>query len=155
MAGLVKAPSHYAPTADAEAAVGRAFVVLDLMVETGRISTVEAAAAAPDDVALAPQPRRNNVRYFTDWALNQLDLYIDETRAPLDVWTTLDLQMQARAVNAVRTHTPEGAQVALVTLDRDGAVRAMVGGTDYVTSNYNRAVTAGIVLETVCLSGRT
>lgn len=142
VAGLVKAPSRYSPTADAQAAIGRAGVVLDLMVETGQISPSEAAAAAPDNVSLAPQPRRNSVRYFTDWALNQLDLFIDETRAPIDVWTTLDLEMQASAVNSVRAHTPEGAQAALVALDRDGAVRAMVGGTDYVTSNYNRAVTA-------------
>jgi penicillin-binding protein 1A len=142
VAGLVKAPSRYSPTADAQAAIGRAGVVLDLMVETGHISASEAAAATPDDVSLAPQPRRNSVRYFTDWTLNQLDLLIDETRAPIDVWTTLDLDMQARAVDSVRAHTPEGAQAALVALDRDGAVRAMVGGTDYVTSNYNRAVTA-------------
>ena len=142
IAGLVKAPSRYSPTADAQAAIGRASVVLDLMVETGQISAAEAASATPNDVALAPQPRRNSVRYFTDWALNQLDLLIDETRAPIDVWTTLDLDMQAQAVNSVRAHTPEGAQAALVALDRDGAVRAMVGGTDYVTSNYNRAVTA-------------
>ncbi|MCA1749822.1 MAG: transglycosylase domain-containing protein [Sphingomonadales bacterium] len=86
--------------------------------------------------------KANSVRYFTDWALNRLDMLVDETRAPLDVWTTLDLDMQTRAVEAVRAHTPEGAQGALVALDRDGAVRAMVGGTDYVTSNYNRAVTA-------------
>jgi penicillin-binding protein 1A len=142
VAGLVKAPSRYSPTADAQAAIGRAGVVLDLMVETGQISASEAAAATPSDVALAPQPRRNSVRYFTDWALNQLDLLIDETRAPIDVWTTLDLDMQARAVDSVRAHTPAGAQAALVALDRDGAVRAMVGGTDYVTSNYNRAVTS-------------
>ncbi len=142
VAGLVKAPSRYSPTADAEAAIGRASVVLDLMVETGHISASEAAAATPNDVSLAPQPRRNSVRYFTDWVLNQLDLLIDETRAPIDVWTTLDLDMQSRAVDSVRAHTPEGAQAALVALDRDGAVRAMVGGTDYVTSNYNRAVTA-------------
>ena len=142
IAGLVKAPSRYSPTADAQAAIGRASVVLELMVETGQISASQAASAAPDDVALAPQPRRNSVRYFTDWALNQLDFLVDETRAPIDVWTTIDLDMQAQAVNAVRAYTPEGAQAALVALDRDGAVRAMVGGTDYVTSNYNRAVTA-------------
>lgn len=142
VAGLVKAPSRYSPTADAQAAIGRAGVVLDLMVETGHISASEASAATPNDVSLAPQPRRNSVRYFTDWTLNRLDLLIDETRAPIDVWTTLDLDMQSRAVDSVRAHTPEGAQAALVSLDRDGAVRAMVGGTDYVTSNYNRAVTA-------------
>jgi penicillin-binding protein 1A len=142
IAGLVKAPSRYSPTADAQAAIGRAGVVLELMVETERITSSEAAAAAPSNVALAPQPRRNSVRYFTDWALNRLDTLIDETRAPIDVWTTLDLEMQSQAVTSVRAHTPAGAQAALVSLDRDGAVRAMVGGTDYVTSNYNRAVTS-------------
>ncbi|NNC73499.1 MAG: PBP1A family penicillin-binding protein [Sphingomonadaceae bacterium] len=142
IAGLVKAPSRYSPTADAEAAVGRAGVVLDLMVETGHITAAQAAAAQPDDVSLAPQPRRNSVRYFTDWTLNQLDTLIDETRAPIDVWTTIDLEMQARAVESIRNFVPDGAQGALVAVDRDGAVRAMVGGTDYVTSNYNRAVTA-------------
>ena len=142
IAGLVKAPSRYSPTADAEAAIGRASVVLDLMTEHGFINAAEAAAAEPTEVRLAAQPRQNSVRYFTDWALNQLDTLIDETRAPIDVWTTIDLDMQARAVNAIRAHTPAGAQGALVALDRDGAVRAMVGGTDYVSSNYNRAVTA-------------
>ena len=49
IAGLVKAPSHYSPTADAQAALGRATVVLDTMVETGEISRVEADAADPAD----------------------------------------------------------------------------------------------------------
>ncbi|RZM07008.1 MAG: penicillin-binding protein, partial [Sphingomonas sp.] len=43
---------------------------------------------------------------------------------------------------AVRANAPAGAQGALVSLDRDGAVRAMVGGKDYVTSIYNRATQA-------------
>ncbi|GAA0725833.1 transglycosylase domain-containing protein [Sphingomonas japonica] len=142
IAGLVKAPSRYSPTADAEAAVGRASVVLDLMVETGAISAGEAAAARPTDVELAPAPRQNSVRYFTDWALPQLEVLIDETQAPLDVWTTLDLSMQRSADSAVRNNTPSGTQGALVSLDRDGAVRAMVGGKDYVSSIYNRATQA-------------
>lgn len=142
IAGLVKAPSRYSPTADAGAAVERASVVLSLMQRSGYVTPAEAAAAAPGEIELAPEPRRNSVRYFTDWALNRLDMLVEETRAPLDVWTTLDLDMQTRAVEAIRAHTPNGAQGALVALDRDGAVRAMVGGTDYVTSNYNRAVVA-------------
>ena len=43
---------------------------------------------------------------------------------------------------AVRANAPVGAQGALVSLDRDGAVRAMVGGKDYVSSIYNRATQA-------------
>lgn len=142
IAGLVKAPSNYSPTADAEAAVGRAGVVIQQMVRNGFITSSQAAAADPNDVRLAPAPRQNSVRYFTDWALPQLELLIDETERPLEVWTTLDPAMQRAADEAVRANAPAGAQGALVALDRDGSVRAMVGGTDYVTSNYNRATKA-------------
>ncbi|GAA0305152.1 penicillin-binding protein 1A [Sphingomonas oligophenolica] len=142
IAGLVKAPSHYSPTADADAAVGRAGVVIQLMVETGKITPAQAASADLKRVALAPEPKQNSVRYFTDWALPQLDTLIDESSRPLEVWTTLDLNMQRAADAAIRANAPAGAQGALVSIDRDGAVRAMVGGTDYVTSNYNRATKA-------------
>ncbi len=142
IAGLVKAPSNYSPSADPKAAVGRAGVVLTVMQENGAISAAEAAAAAPEKVALAPEPKQNSVRYFTDWALPQLDGLIDEGTEPIEVWTTLDLAMQGQADEAIRANTPASAQGALVSMDRDGAVRAMVGGKDYVSSIYNRATQA-------------
>lgn len=142
VAGLVKAPSRYAPTADAQAAIGRAGVVLDVMKENGAITAAQAAAANPEDIVMAPEAPQNSVRYFTDWALPQLDTLIDETTQPLDVWTTIDLKMQRAATLAVSNNAPAGTQGALVSLDRDGAVRAMVGGLDYVSSNYNRATQA-------------
>lgn len=142
IAGLVKAPSNYSPTADAQAAVGRAGVVLETMVETGKITEADAQAAQPSAVKLAPEPKQNSVRYFTDWALPQLNTLIDDQTDPLDVWTTLDLSMQRQADRAVAQDTPAGLQGALVSMERDGAVRAMVGGKDYISSNYNRAVTA-------------
>ncbi len=142
IAGLVKAPSRYSPTADAKAAIGRAGVVLEVMQDAGMISAEEAATVQPAKVQLAAEPKQDSVRYFTDWALPQLDNLIDETEKPIDVWTTLDLGMQRAATNAIRAGVPGGAQGALVSIDRDGAVRAMVGGTDYATSNYNRAVMA-------------
>lgn len=142
IAGLVKAPSRYAPTADAEAAIGRAGVVIETMQRAGKITASEAAAADPSAVKLAPEPPKASANYFLDWAMPQLDSLIDETEEPIDVWTTVDLGMQSAAQNAVRAHAPAGAQGALVAIDRNGAVRALVGGLDYRTSNYNRAVTA-------------
>ena len=142
IAGLVKAPSHYSPTADAKAAISRAGVVLESMRQAGKITPAEAASANPAGVKLAPEPKQNSVRYFTDWALAQLDTLIDETVDPIDVWTTLDLRMQRAADAAIRANAPAGTQGALVALDRDGAVRAMVGGKDYVSSIYNRATQA-------------
>jgi penicillin-binding protein 1A len=142
IAGLVKAPSHYSPTADAQAAIDRATVVVGVMQDAGMISAAEAAQVKPADVKMAKQQPQDSVRYFTDWVLPQLDGLIDETEKPIDVWTTLDLKMQRAATTAITANAPRGAQGALVSIDRDGAVKAMVGGTDYVTSNYNRAVTA-------------
>ena len=142
IAGLVKAPSRYAPTADAQAAVDRAEVVVAVMQDAGMITATEAAGVKPADVKLAAESSQDSVRYFTDWILSQLNGLIDETEKPIDVWTTLDLKMQRAATTAIATNVPRGAQGALVSIDRDGAVKAMVGGTDYVSSNYNRAVTA-------------
>jgi len=142
VAGLVKAPSRYSPTADAQAALGRAGVVLDVMVDAGVITRSQADNAKPADVQLAQETGQNSARYFSDWALPQLDMLIDEGSEALDVYTTIDLDMQRAATAAIQADTPKGVQGALVSIDRDGAVRAMVGGTDYVTSNYNRATQA-------------
>jgi penicillin-binding protein 1A len=143
IAGLVKAPSNYSPSADIEAARARSRVVLDTMARNGFISDAVAASVMPADVRIQqPVTKQNSVRYFTDWALPQLDALIDQTQDPIDVWTTLDPGMQVAADRAIQANAPGGAQGALVALDRDGAVRAMVGGKDYVASIYNRATQA-------------
>ncbi|APZ99911.1 penicillin-binding protein [Sphingopyxis sp. QXT-31] len=142
VAGLVKAPSRYSPTADAQAALGRAGVVLGVMVDAGVITQSQADSAKPADVQMAQETGQNSARYFSDWALPQLDMLIDEGSEAIDVYTTIDLGMQRAATSAIQANVPGGAQGALVSIDRDGAVRAMVGGTDYVASNYNRATQA-------------
>ncbi|MEE4337727.1 MULTISPECIES: transglycosylase domain-containing protein [Erythrobacter] len=141
IAGLVKAPSRYSPTADVQAAVDRAQVVLRLMREQGYITPAQASVDV-DAVKLKQQAGQNSVRYFTDWALPQLDILLPETFAPIEVWTTLDIGKQRAATAAIDANTPGGAQGALVSLDRDGAILALVGGTDYVESNFNRATNA-------------
>jgi penicillin-binding protein 1A len=142
IAGLVKAPSNYSPTADIEAARDRSGVVLQTMVKNGFIDAQTAAQVNPATVRIQETTNNNSVRYFTDWALPQLDTLIDQTNEPIDVWTTLDPGMQMVADKAIRANAPDGAQGALVSIDRDGAVRAMVGGKDYVSSIYNRATQA-------------
>src|SRR4249919_843034 len=142
IAGLVKAPSNYSPTADIEAARSRSGVVLQTMAKNGFISPAVAASVNPAQVRIQQTTNNNSVRYFTDWALPQLDQLIDQTTEPIDVWTTLDPGMQAAADKSIRANAPDGTQGALVAIDRDGAVRAMVGGKDYVASIYNRATQA-------------
>ncbi|RST29768.1 PBP1A family penicillin-binding protein [Sphingomonas ginkgonis] len=144
IAGLVKAPSNYSPTADVDAARSRSAVVLNSMEQNGFITSEQAASAEANAARIVVQPdqKQNSIRYFTDWALPQLDTLIDETSRPIEVWTTIDTGMQGAADKAVVANAPAGAQGALVAMDRDGAVRAMIGGKDYVSSLYNRATQA-------------
>ncbi len=142
IAGLVKAPSRYAPSADPEAARRRAATVIQTMVASGAVTAGEAATADMATVAFAPQERAAGMRYFTDWVLAEVENLTDESIEPLQVTTTLDPAGQRAAEAAIAAETPSGAQGALVALSRDGAVRAMVGGRDYVKSSYNRAVAA-------------
>ncbi len=143
IAGLVKAPSRYSPTADIDAAVSRANVVVQQMVRYGDLDPSAAQEVDVSAVRLREEAGQDSIRYFTDWVLPQLDLLLpDGTFEPIEVWTTIDPALQAAASTAIRSNVPGGAQGALVSLDRDGAILAMVGGTDYVASNYNRATTA-------------
>ena len=142
IAGLVKAPSNYSPTADVEAARSRSQVVLRSMVQNGFISADQASSADPARIRIQSATQQDSVRYFTDWALPQLDTLIDETSEGIDVYTTLNTTMQRAAQRAIVANTPGSAQGALVAIDRDGAVRAMIGGKSYPQSIYNRATQA-------------
>src|SRR6187399_461947 len=91
IAGLVKAPSRYSPTADVEAAVGRANVVLEQMRKYGALGAEEAAAVDVSAVKLSREEGQNSARYFTDYVLPQLDLLLPNgSFEPIEVWTTLD-----------------------------------------------------------------
>ncbi len=142
IAGLVKAPSRFAPSSDPRRAVGRASVVVEAMVARGDISAADAAEIKPQNLKFAPQPRENDVRYFTDWVLAQVENLTDETGQPIDVMTTLDPQLQKDAEAAIKRNVPAGLQGALVALGYDGGIKALVGGKDYMSSTYNRAITS-------------
>ena len=142
IAGLVKAPSRFAPSSDPERARSRAAIVAQLMAQEGVVPDGNALREQIGSLTFAEQPRQNDVRYFTDWVLQQVDDLTDERVEPLVVTTTLDAGMQLAAQNAIDTETPANVQGALVSMTPNGAVRAMMGGKDYVESNYNRATIA-------------
>ncbi|MEX6723786.1 transglycosylase domain-containing protein [Parapedomonas caeni] len=142
IAGLVKAPTRYAPSSDPEQARQRAKLVVAALVDANLLDAGDVDNALIDRVRFVPQPRENNVRYFTDWVLAQVETLTDETAQPLEVETTLDPRTQQAAELALKWNVPAGLQGGLVAMAHDGAIRAMVGGVDYVTSPYNRAVAA-------------
>ncbi len=148
IAGLLKAPSRLTPTANIQAAHARAGVVLQAMVDDGRI-TAERAQAARRDPAIPEQyADAGAAGWFLDWAARDLPEGWEERGVNLVVETTLDRGLQAAAMEVVqRALAGPGAeanvgQAAIVVLDRQGRVRAMVGGSDYRRTPFNRAVDA-------------
>ncbi len=142
IAGLVKAPSRFAPSSDPRRSIGRAGVVVQAMVDHGDISAADGGEIKLAKLTFAPQPRENDVRYFTDWVLTQVESLTDETQQPIDVMTTLEPMAQRAAEAALQARVPAGLQGAIVALGYDGSVKALVGGKDYVASTYNRAIVA-------------
>ncbi len=149
LAGLLKAPSRYAPTHDIARARSRARQVLAGMVAAGYLTSAEAEAAErrPAGVVRGRRAGRGP-RYFADWVLDQVSGYVGPGAGDIVVVTTLDARLQRAAEEAVAwALAGDGArrgvgQAALVALAPDGAVRAMVGGRDYGASQFNRATQA-------------
>jgi penicillin-binding protein 1A len=148
IAGLLKAPSRYAPTNDPGAAAKRTGLVLDAMVESGFITPETRKDAHEDRIAFAHGMESQGAQYFVDWVLDTLPSFIGPSRGELIVETTLHLPFQRAAERAVagvlaRDAGKHGAgQGALVAIDASGAIRAMVGGSAYEASPFNRAVNA-------------
>ena len=151
LAGLIRSPSHLAPTRNLEAARERARLVLKTMVENGYITQATAETADVDKVVLAVNPDTEvteGSRYFADWiAANTRDL-LGPLSADLTVQTTLNLPLQKLSESTMRRWLDaEGAkrnvhQGAMVVLDREGGVLAMVGGRNYDESEFNRVTQA-------------
>jgi penicillin-binding protein 1A len=145
LAGLIRAPSRYAPTRDLELAQARAAVVLDSMAEVGSITAADAGAAKAAPARPAAPRTRADTGYFADWVFAESRLYADAEQRRLAVRTTLDQDLQRAAEEAVAAAFPgAGAadgieQVALVAMSPDGRVRAMLGGRAYAASQFNRA----------------
>ncbi len=149
LAGLLKAPSRYSPAANTERAQARVHQVLLNMVDAGYLKekdvkpTMANYAKSPSHTA-----EGGDVRYFTDWIVDELPNYVGQSEEDLIVTTTLDTKLQAEAQDVLQNVvTMQGAkkkvsQGALVSMKPDGAVQAVVGGLSYAQSQYNRATQA-------------
>jgi len=147
LAGLLKAPSRYAPTNDLPRAHRRAAEVIDNMVEAGYLKEKQAAATkrAPARLSKSAGSSGRGNGYFVDWIETQIPLFVGRVDAGIIVETTLDPAAQGFAESAlVRTLKRHGksravSQGAVIAFAPDGAVQAMVGGRSYKASQFNRA----------------
>ena len=149
LAGLIRSPSRSNPLQNLDAAQARAARVVDAMRETGAID----AQAAADAKAHPATPHLSEAAlragsWFADWIAGEAAGVTGSDSVSMRLRTTLDPGLQQLAEQAVadvldaegeRRHA---AQAALVAMRRDGAVVAMVGGRDYQSSQFNRAVNA-------------
>src|SRR5229473_24945 len=149
LAGLVRAPSHLAPSRNPEAARRRAELVLQAMVRSGAIDEARAAAARAEPVRLAiPPDTEPGDNYFIDATEAEVKRLIGTPPLDLSVATTFDPRLQEAAERVVK-HWLDGegarrhvSQAALVAMAPDGAILALVGGRDYGESQFNRATQA-------------
>lgn len=140
IAAMLKAPTSYSPLKNPARNIKRARVVLQEMVRQGYITLNQARAAARDLSPATPAPDTNIYRYWTDFVLDEVRSRIGALDSDLLVYTTLDMKLQERVATILPAHTDK-YQGAVVAMTPSGAVRAMVGGTDYQTSQFNRATT--------------
>lgn len=143
LAGLLQAPSRLAPTNNPELAERRMRLVLRSMVDVGYLTKAEADALPTPRVDVRNTgPDVPTGTYFADWALPEARRLTGTGYASQTVRTTLDSRLQAAARRAVERAPLGGAQVGLVAMRPNGEVVAMIGGTDYKTSPFNRATQA-------------
>ncbi len=160
IAGVIQSPSNHSPFASLDRARERRNVVLRAMADAEYISPDAATRAAAEPITVVARAVDNEAPYFVDYLGQVLDEAlpgITSRQAPLDIYTTLDLNLQRAAQDAVREglarvdetlarrrKSPERrAQAALVAVDpRTGEILALVGGRSYNQSQFNRAVHA-------------
>ena len=146
LAGLLKAPSRLSPARDPQAAKDRAEVVLAAMRDEGAITDQEYADAKAQKPTKAKSYWTGAENYAADLVMRDIKKLVGDVKHDVVVETTIDRGLEKKAEEVVRG-TISGAnrnvsQGALVAVDGTGAIRALVGGKDYATSQFNRAVDA-------------
>ncbi len=147
LAGLLKSPTHYSPVSAQDRSGLRATIVLDKMVETGAITPKQRDEALSHPITVSPALATQHAQYFVDWVDSQVRKLEGQPTTDMIVETTLDLPIDTAAENAARAATQRNAklgveQAAVVALDGEGRVRALIGGVSYSQSQFNRAIDA-------------
>jgi penicillin-binding protein 1A len=154
LAGLFKAPTKFAPHINLPAARARANVVLDNLVEAGFMTEGQVFGARRNPAVAIDRRDESAPGYYLDYAFDEMRKLV-ETPAfknisdrAFVVRTGLDLGLQRTAEETVENMIRQfgrdyhAKQAAVVVADLDGSIRAMVGGTDYNVSQFNRATDA-------------
>lgn len=147
LAAIPKSPVAYDPTDHPEASAERSRLVLDAMVETGAITPAQRTKALAEKPKVWKTAPHDGAQYFLDWVDGETRRLVGAPKQDLVVETTLDAPLERAAADAARAavaqYAKQGAgQMAIVAVDGQGRVRALVGGTSHEASPFNRATAA-------------
>jgi penicillin-binding protein 1A len=148
LAGLLKAPSRMNPANQDTAAKARALVVLNEMVSDGFITPEQRDEAKTAKLPINRKNPSGNLGYFRDWIDPLLNEIIGDQRDDFIIETSIDLEAQRTGERALVAALEEQGkalnvtQGALLSLDSSGGVRAMIGGTGYSDTQFNRTTQA-------------
>jgi penicillin-binding protein 1B len=160
IAGIIQSPYNHSPFNNADRARDRRNIVLRAMVDAGFITSDAAGRAQKEPIAVVARAVDNEAPYFVDYLAEALDTTfpgIASKPGVLDIYTTLDINLQRHAQDAVRegiatvdkilARRKRGPrrvpQAALVAIDpRSGDILAFIGGRSYNQSQFNRAISA-------------
>jgi penicillin-binding protein 1A len=148
LAGLMKSPTRLAPNHDLAAANKRAAAVIAAMADEGYITEAMAKLALAKPAEVVKEKAGGSSNYAADYVMDQLDDTVGAIDEDIVVTTTLDEHMQAAAEHALTEELDAKggkfgvSQGALVALDPNGGVKALVGGRNYADSQFNRATSA-------------
>lgn len=147
LAGALKSPSKYNYLRNKKLALERSEVVLSSMLRAGSITQLQWEKAINLPIGNENGGPITDVRYFGDYVMNELPDIVKDGSVDVYVKTTLDYDLQKRAGYILRKHIRANkdknvSQGALVVMDKNGAIKAMVGGVNYNKSQFNRATQA-------------
>ncbi|MBV9633632.1 MAG: penicillin-binding protein [Methylobacteriaceae bacterium] len=148
LAGLMKSPSKLAPNRNPQGASDRAAQVIDAMAQEGFITEAMAKVALAKPAQAVREKSAGSVNYAADYVMDALDDTVGAIDEDIVVTTTISPQMQNAAERALDEELAAKGQKfgvsqgALVALDLNGGVRALIGGRDYSDSQFDRAVAA-------------
>jgi penicillin-binding protein 1A len=149
LAGLFKAPTKYAPHINLPAARARANQVLSNLVDAGFMTEGQVLSARLHPATVIDRDDQKSPDYFLDWAFDEVKRTVPRGAThSLVAKTTIDMNIQRAAEESLEFNLRQygkqynASQGAIVVLDATGAVRAIVGGTDYGASQFNRATHA-------------
>ncbi|MEM7619580.1 MAG: PBP1A family penicillin-binding protein [Pseudomonadota bacterium] len=146
LAGLIKSPSYYAPTRNYTRSVARGKVVLQNMKNGWFISSVQYDQALQNPPKLRSYLPSKSYGYVIDYVMELVADYGQDLQTDMIVETTIDYELQGAAQKIVKENMDlqakkyNAGQVAAVIVDKNGEIKAMVGGRDYKKNQFNRVV---------------